>query len=328
MPKLAACAIDRERPRRRALAHILVTGAAGFIGQALVRGLVERGHEVRGATRTTVAPFTGVTWRAIGDIGPETDWAPYLDGVDIVVHLASSAHRPIGAAAATEPGAAAKLARAARAARVERLVHISSIRAMGETTRPGSRFRPADPPMPTDPYGCAKLRIERAVATVAEAEGLDLVIVRPPLVYGPGVKGNFRALLALAASRLPLPFAGLHHRRSLIFLDNLVDLLSVVAIHPAASGRLLLARDTADFSLPELIEALGSGLGRCPMLFSVPAGLFTGLYHVPIAGAALRRLTLPLLVDDSETKSSLGWIPPVAAEIGLAETARAHRARV
>jgi nucleoside-diphosphate-sugar epimerase len=310
-----------------ALAHILVTGAAGFIGQALCRGLVERGHEVRGATRTSIAPFTGVAWRAIGAVGPQTDWAPHLDGVDVVVHLATRAHRPIGAAAATdEPGAAARLARAARAAGVRRLVHISSIRAMGETTRPGSRFRPADPPAPTDPYGCAKLTIERGVATVAAAEGLDLVIVRPPLVYGPGVKGNFRVLLALVASGLPLPFAGLHHRRSLIFLDNLVDLLSVVAIHPAASGRLLLARDAADLSIAELIEALGSGLRRRPTLFSVPQALFTGLYHVPIAGSALRRLTLPLLVDDSETKSSLGWVPPVAAEIGLAETARAHRA--
>ena len=304
-----------------------MTGAAGFIGQALCRALVRRGHEVRGVTRVTAAPIAGVKMRAIGNIGPQTEWARCLDGVDVVVHLATSAHRPVAEGTAKdEAGAAARLAQAARTAGVRRLVHVSSIRAMGATTGPGSRFHPADPPAPTDPYGRAKLKIERAVAAVAQREGLELVVLRPPLVYGPGVKGNFRALLALAASGLPLPFAGLCNRRSLIFLDNLVDLLSVVSIHPAASGRVLLARDTADLSITELIQALGSGFGRRVKLFSVPPVLFSGLRHAPVVGPALRRLTLPLLVDDDETRGPLGWAPAIPAEIGLAETARAYRA--
>ena len=312
------------------LAHILVTGAAGFIGRPLCRELVRQGHTVRGVTRGAAEPIAGVALRAIGDIGPLTDWAAPLEAADIVIHLATSAHRPVSAAAASiEAAAAAALARAAHRAGVGRLIHVSSIRAMGEASRPGRRFNETDPPSPRDAYGRAKLTIERAVAAAAAAaDGLDLVILRPPLVYGPGVKGNFRALLKLAASGAPLPFAGLDNRRSLIFLDNLVDLVSVVCVHPAAPGRLLLARDAVDLSTPELLRALATGLGRRVPLFAVPPVLLAGLRFVPVAGPALRRLTLPLLVDDGETRRTLGWTPAIAPEVGLAATARAYALRV
>ena len=312
----------------RELPHILVTGAAGFIGRALCGELVRHGHTVRGLTRGAASPIAGVVLRAIGTIDPQTDWAPHLEGVDIVVHLATSAHRPVSAAAgAIEAEAAAALALAASAAGAGRLVHVSSIRAMGDATRPGSRWRDSDPPSPRDAYGRAKLAIEQAITAAAKTHRLDLVILRPPLVYGPGVKGNLRALIRLAVSGMPLPFAGIEVRRSLICRDNLVDLLQLACIHPAARGRVFLARDAIDLSIPELLRALAHGAGRRISLFAVPSALLAGFRVVPGVGPAVRRLTLPLLVDDAATRSTLGWAPAIAPDIGLAATARAYMRR-
>ncbi|HEY2541319.1 MAG TPA: NAD-dependent epimerase/dehydratase family protein [Stellaceae bacterium] len=301
-----------------------MTGAAGFIGRGLCGRLARQGHRVSGLTREAAEPIAGVALRAIGEIGPQTDWRSHLAGVDIVVHLATSAHRPISAAAgAIEAKTAAILARAARAAGVGRLVHVSSIRAMGEATAPGERFHPADPPSPRETYGRIKLAIEGAIAATASCAMLDLVILRPPLVYGPGVKGNFRSLIRLAASGVPLPLAGFDAPRSLIFLDNLVDLLGLACVHPAAPGRVLLARDAVDLTLPELLRAVGLGFGRRVRLYRVRPKLVAGLAVIPTLATALRRLSQPLLVDDGETRSALGWAPAVATEDGLALTARA-----
>ncbi|MGA8760448.1 MAG: NAD-dependent epimerase/dehydratase family protein [Stellaceae bacterium] len=305
-----------------------MTGAAGFIGRALCRELVQRSHEVRGVTRGKVEPIAGVVLRPIGDIGPDTDWTAHLEGIEIIVHLATSAHRPVNEATGiAEAKAAASLVRAADAAGVHRFVHISSIRAMGEETPPGRRFTATDLPSPQDAYGRAKLAIEHAIIAAAGATGVDLVILRPPLVYGPGVKGNLRALIKLITTGVPLPFAELDSRRSMIFIGNLVDLLVLACTHPAAASRLLLARDAEDLSIPELVRALAGGLGRRVRLFPAPAALFTGLSLLPVLRPALRRLTLPLLVDDAETRRALGWMPVVSSGTGLASTARAYARR-
>ncbi len=310
------------------MARILVTGAAGFIGAALCRALAGCGHAVIGATRGPAQPIAGVEPRPVGDIGPRTDWSGHLDRVEIVVHLATRAHRPLTAAAGTvEAEAAAALARAAAAAGVGRFVHVSSIRAMGSATRPGAPFRAADPALPDEAYGRAKLAIEGELAAAARETGLDLVILRPPLVHGPGVKGNLRALLRLVASGLPLPFAGLDNRRSLIFLDNLVDLVAAACIHPEAAGRVLLARDAADLSTPKLIRALAAGLGCPARMFAVPAAALAALCRVPALGPAVARLSSSLQVDDGETRRVLGWLPAVPVEAGLAATARVYRRR-
>ncbi|HTV44403.1 MAG TPA: NAD-dependent epimerase/dehydratase family protein [Stellaceae bacterium] len=305
------------------MARILVTGAAGFIGRALCRELVRRGHVVRGLTRGTGPPIAGVVLDAIGEIGPRTSWGGRLDRVDVIIHLATRAHRPMAAEDANhEAEAAAILARAAAAAGVGRLVHVSSIRAMGAATAPGTRFRPGDPARPADPYGRAKLAIERALAAAARDCGLDLVILRPPLVHGPGVKGNLASLIRLVASGLPLPFARIDNRRSLIFLDSLLDLLAIACTHRAAPGRVLLARDPADLSTPELIGALAAGLGRAPRLVAVPAAALAALARLPALGPVLMRLTASLQADDEETRRVLGWSPRTTSEAGLAATAR------
>ncbi len=304
----------------------MVTGAAGFIGRALCRSLAELGHAILGLTRAATEPIPGVELRPFGDIGPLTDWSDPLAGVDIVIHLANRAHRRAkDAVAAREAEAAAALAHAAARAGARRLVHMSSVRAMGEATRPGAPFRAGAPPRPRAPYGHSKLAIELALAGAARASGLELVILRPPLVYGPGVKANFRALIRLAASGLPLPLAAIDNRRSLIFLDNLIDLAICVCDHPAAPGRIWLARDAVDLSIGEVIGALAAGLGRRARLFAVPPALFIPLRVLPALGPLVARLTLSLQVDDTATRDTLGWAPAIVPEEGLAAAARDFR---
>ena len=296
-----------------------MTGAAGFIGDALCRGLVARGHNVLAITRARAEAIPGAEVRPIGDIGPRTDWSSHLGAAEVVIHLADR-----GAPEAARQ-AAATLARAAAASGVRRLVYMSSVRAMGAVTGPGAPFCPTDPPLPRDAYGRAKLANERLLSAAAQETGLELVILRPPLVYGPNVKANFRALIRLAASGLPLPFAGIDNRRSLIFLDNLVDVGARAAIDPAAAGRVLLLRDTVDLSTRELVCKLAAGLGRPARLFAVPEAAFAMLRPIPALGPLAARLTLSLQVDDSATRALLGWVPPVPTETALAATARAFR---
>ncbi|MBV8889671.1 MAG: NAD-dependent epimerase/dehydratase family protein [Alphaproteobacteria bacterium] len=306
------------------MARILVTGAAGFIGQALCPVLVASGHEIVGTLRHPGPAPAGVVPLIVGEIGPQTQWSAALRGVEVVIHLAARAHRGgAGAALAREPAAAAALGRAAARAGAHRIVLLSSIKAMGEATLPDRPFRPDDPPLPADAYGRAKLATERAVARAAEADGIEYAILRPPLVYGPGVKANFRALIRLAASGLPLPLAGIDNRRSLLFIGNLVDLVAAAAMHPAAGGRILLARDAEELSTPGLIRVLANALGRQGRMFALPSWALAALRRLPLAGPPMARLSLSLRLDDSTTRAMLGWAPPFAASPALAATARA-----
>jgi nucleoside-diphosphate-sugar epimerase len=308
------------------LARILVTGAAGFIGRALCVGLVQRGHSVLGLSRHSAEPIPDVELHPIGDIGPTTDWSGHLDRVDIVVHLANRAHRSGRETADhSEAQAARVLAHSAAKAGVRRLIHMSSVRAMAEATPPGRPLRGSDAPRPHDPYGRGKLAIERALQAAARESGIEIVILRPPLVYGPGVRANFRALMRLVASGLPLPLAGIDNRRSLIFIDNLVDLVGRACVHPDAAGRVLLARDAADLSTPELIRLLAAGLGKPARLFGVPPPALAMLRRLPKLGPLLSRPALSLQVDDAETRAALDWRPRISPEIGLAATATAFR---
>jgi nucleoside-diphosphate-sugar epimerase len=326
---LLAQALVQTTSGNEAVARILVTGAAGFIGRALCRGLAERGHRPVAGLRRPAPPPGTAEGLLLGDITPDRDWSRALRGVgiDIVVHLAQRAHSTADPAAlAPEPTTAAALARAAARAGTRRFVYLSSITAMGAATAPGRPFRAADGLRPESPYGRSKLATEQALAEAARDTGIELAIIRPPLVYGPGVRANFRALLRLIASGVPLPFAAIDNRRSFLHVDNLADLIGTAAVHPGAAGQVLLAADGLDLSTPALIRLLAAGLSRPARLIALPQTVFALLRRAPWLGSTLAPLTLSLQVDDSATRKALGWTPPVAAEAGLLATARAFAA--
>ncbi len=303
--------------------RFLVTGAAGFIGKALCRGLCERGHSVLGIVATPQPRSREIEWCALGRISPQTLWPPHLEGIDCVIHLAARAHRRAGAAIGDEPETAAVLYRAAAKAGVKRFIGMSSVRAMGDETPPDLPFRAGDAPSPAEGYGRTKLMSERALEKAARESGSELFILRPPLVYGPGAKGNFRALLRLLAKGLPLPFAGIENRRSLVYLENLVDLTIAAATLPKAAGGVFLVCDGEDFSTPELVRILAEGLGRPARLFPSPPFAFALGRRCPFIGPRLKPLISSLTVDDEATRAFFGWRPPVAAREGLLATARA-----
>ncbi len=304
---------------------ILVTGASGFVGGPVCRALAAAGHQVTGAVRRDTALPAGVAACRVGELGPDTDWRPALAGSETVVHLAARAHvmreeagDPLALFRRVNRDGAVALAEQAAAAGARRMVFVSSIKVNGEATAPGRPFRATDAPAPCDPYGVAKAEAEERLATIAARTGLELVIVRPPLVHGPGVKGNLASLLGLLERGLPLPLASVDNRRSLVGVGNLADLLRVCLDHPAAAGQTLLARDDPDLSTPDLIRRLATALGRPARLLPCPPALLAGLAGAVGRGAVAKRLLGSLAVDDGPTRALLGWVPPVNIESGLA----------
>lgn len=304
---------------------VLVLGAAGFIGRALVARLAAASVKVVAAVRAETAFGAGVGMRVTGALSGASDWPALLAGCGTVVHLAGRAHRPTGVGEewiAAEAAAAAALARAAPGAGIERIVLMSSVKVHGENSGAG-RFRAGDPPHPADAYGRAKLAIEAAMRNEAASR---LVVLRPPLVYGPAVTGNFGALLHLVDRGLPLPFASLTNRRSLIFRDNLVDLVLLALTHPEAPGGTFLLRDDEEVATPGLVRMIASGLDRRARLFACPAGLLQLAARLVGRGDVAARLVTSLSVDDGATRSRLGWRPLVTLADGIAATCRWYRA--
>ena len=281
--------------------RVVVTGAAGFIGQALVPALRARGHQAVALDRAIV-----------GDLAGFTGWAAHLAGSDAVVHLAALAHaRPVDEARlrAVNVDAALALGKAAAAAGVK-MLQMSSVKVLGEET-PQRPFDDSSPPAPQDAYGRAKAAAEAALRAVP---GLSLTVLRPPLVYGPGVKANFLALLRAVARGWPLPLASIENRRSLVYAGNLADAVVRCLETPLAAGKTYGVTDGAPLSTPALCRALGAALGRPARLFSFPPAL---LELAPPA----RKLTRSLVVDDSALRRELGWTPPYTFEEGLRLTA-------
>ena len=310
--------------------RVLVTGANGFVGRALLGPLAAAGHAPIAATRG--AGPAGVEHRMVGALGPATDWSAALAGVDAVVHLAARVHR-VGRLAADPPaaydtentGGTRRLAEQAAGAGVRRLVFVSTAKVNGESTPPDRPFRDADPADPRDAYAGSKWAAEQALAEVAADTGLEVTVLRPPLVYGPGARGNLRALLRLCDSPLPLPFGAVDNRRSLIYLDNLTDVICQALVHPAAAGGRFLISDAEALSTPGLVRRLRHGLGRPARLVAVPPSWLRLAARLPGLGGALDRLTQSLVVDPGGIARALGWRPRFAADHGLARTAQAYR---
>jgi UDP-glucose 4-epimerase len=307
---------------------ILVTGANGFVGQALVADLSARNLPFRAASRGD-----GPGLFAVGDITPATDWSAALVGVSSVIHLAARVHvmtdlasDPLDAYRFSNVDATNNLARQAMTAGVRRFVFVSSIKVNGEATLPGAPFTEADQPAPVDPYGQSKLEAERALFDLGRQSGMEVVVVRPPLVYGPGVRANFAALMQWVERGLPLPLGAIANRRSMIFVKNLTDLLILCTSHPAAAGEVFLVSDGEDLSTTQLLESMAAALGRPSRLIKLSPSTLALAAKLSGRTAVAQRLLESLQVSIAKTSARLDWKPPYALAEGLKATAAARTA--
>ncbi len=301
--------------------RVLVTGATGFVGSALCPRLVSRGHGPVRALRRAEGSGDGVV---VGDIDAGTDWRAALTGCEAVVHLAARVHRmqdgPDAAARyrATNTEGTLNLARQAAGLGVRRFVFVSSIKVNGEGG--DAPYREADIPAPQDAYAISKWEAEQGLWRIAGETGLEVVVLRPPLVYGPGVKANFLALLRLVARGWPLPLGAIDNRRSLLYLDNFVDAIALCLEHPDAAGQTFLIDDGVAVSTPDLVRAIAQAMHRPARLLAVPPGVLSLAGALVGRRAAVARLTGSLWVDASLIRARLGWRPPYTLAQGLAAT--------
>lgn len=310
--------------------RVLLTGASGFVGSAVgARLLADGEHAVRCAMRQRPsAAQTGVQVCASPSLGPEADWSSALVGIDAVIHCAARVHvmreqaaDPLIEFRRANVDGTLRLARQAVQAGVRRFVFVSSIKVSGEHTQPGQAFSADDEPQPCDPYGISKREAEDGLLALAAETGLEVVIVRPPLVYGPGVKANFLSMLRWLKRGVPLPFGAIDNRRSLVALDNLVDLLVLCLTHPAAVGQRFLVSDGEDLSTSELLRRLSSALGRPARLLPIPQAWIEGAARLLGRQSLSQRLCGSLQVNIDKTRERLGWTPPLTVDQALAKTA-------
>lgn len=311
----------------------LVTGAAGFVGRALVDELVRRDRLVRAVTRSAadiraseivVSPSWAVQGLALSA----------FRGVTQVVHTAARVHvmreratDPLAEFRAMNVDATLRLARTAVEAGVRRFVFISSIKVNGERTAEGRAFRAADTPAPREPYGISKLEAEVGLQAIGAQSGMEICIIRPVLVYGPGVRGNFETLLRWVARGIPLPLGAVHNKRSLVSLYNLVDLLVTCTTHHAAANQVFLVSDGEDLSTTELLLRIGRAVGNAPVLFPVPEYVLRLGAKIVGKEQVVERVLGSLQVDIAKTREVLQWAPPMGVDAALAATARATAPR-
>lgn len=305
---------------------VLISGATGCVGTVLCEFLATHGYDVVPVVRRPSGRRNEVV---VGEIGALTDWSAALRNVACTVHLAARVHvmrdhvaDPLTEFRAVNVAGTLGLARQAAEAGVKRFVFISSIKVNGEETPAGQPFDADAPAAPEDPYGVSKMEAEQGVREVSSQTGMEVVIIRSPLVYGPGVKGNFLTLMQWLSRGIPLPLGAIHNQRSLIALDNLVDMIVTCMSHPAAADQVFLVSDGEDMSTTELLRRMGAALGRPARLLPVPAAWLDGAARLLGKGAVAQRLCGSLQVDIEKTHRLLGWTPPVTVDEALRETAR------
>ena len=312
--------------------RILITGASGFVGRALIPRLLSAGHALRATSRTD--PFTsGIEGFLPIDIGPETNWRTALEGVHAVVHLAARVHQlsdsasdPLPAYRAINALGTLNLAEQAAQAGVKRFVFMSTAKVWGE--RSGDRpFDETSPARAEDPYGISKWEAEVGLQHIAQKTGMDYVTLRPPLVYGPGVKANFLRLMRWIDRGYPLPFAAIHNRRSLIGLGNVIDAIAASIDSPAAANQTFGVADDASISTPDLIRCLATQLHRPTRLFPISPTLLRYAARCARREAEIARLTENLEVDISRIQQSLNWHPPYSLQSCIEETVSWYRAQ-
>lgn len=314
------------------MSHVFITGAGGFVGQALCRRLLADGWHVRGMVRTnqgTTIP-DGAEILHIDHIERVVDWPPLLSGMEVVVHLAAHVHVARKTALDSPAGfrevnvqATERLAKAAADAGVKRLIYISTVKVHGEVSeRP---LNEEDPIAPADPYSVSKWEAERVLRRLSGETELEVVILRPPLVYGPGVKANFLSLLKWVAGGFPLPFGAIENQRSFIYLDNLVDAISVVMNRSEAAGQTFLVSDGQDVSTPQLIRQIAASMHIKPRLWPVSMNLLKLLGRISGRSDEAAKIIGSLCVDASKIGERLQWRPPHDFEQGIRETVQWYR---
>jgi nucleoside-diphosphate-sugar epimerase len=309
---------------------VLVTGANGFIGQAVCADLSARGYHVLGTVRKSSEEVQSDAMQhlVMGSIDEHTDWSAALSGVDSVVHLAARVHLmretaadPLAEFRRCNVALTLNLARQAAKAGVKRFIFVSSIKVNGENTPFGQPFSADDVPRPLDPYGVSKHEAEQALLQLARQTGLEVVIIRPPLVYGPGVKANFSLMMRWLLKGVPLPLRALDSLRSFVALDNLVDLIATCLLHPAAANQIFLVSDGEDLTVTAWLQRTAAALRIPSRLLPVP--MFVLKLAVLMIGKEdiLHRLCDPLQVNIEKTQCLLGWKPPVSIDAALEKTA-------
>ncbi len=303
-----------------------VTGANGFIGTAVLRRLVAAGYPAVAFSRGSFSPPAPATWRPLGDLARTTPSAEHLQKLRALIHCAARVHvmrerapDPLGAFRDINCRGTLDLARAAAAAGVPHFIFVSTIKVMGEETVSGRPFRPGDPLAPCDPYAISKAEAEEGLTALPCESGMMVTIVRPVLVYGPGVRANFAALAKVAGSGLPLPISNIANRRSFLFVDNLADLLVRLAVNELPGGRIYLPSDGPALSTPQLVREMARAQGREVQLFPAPLSLARLFARFAGKGEAMRRLLGNLEVDREHLEAA-GWVPPFDLAEGLMRT--------
>ena len=308
---------------------VLITGATGFVGRAVIKTLAHTKFVVRAAVRSPLGAesLTKCDAIAVGDLSPITDWHPALHDIDAVVHLAGRAHvlkedaaDPLAECRRINRDATLNVARQAAAARVKRFVFVSTVKVNGEGRE--ATYAALDLPDPHDAYAVSKWEAEQGLHQIAAQTGLQVVILRTPLIYGPGVKANFLRLLQAVDRGIPLPLGAVRNRRSLLYVENFASALLSCLTHPEAAGKTYFVRDGEDISSAELVRRLAHALGRPARLVPMPPTLLRAAGALLGKKAAVERLLGSLTVDDAPLRRELGWTPPYTLDEGLAATAR------
>jgi len=309
------------------VSKILITGATGFIGKSLVPALLAAGHEVRCAVWKKCDALQAEQVE-INKLEQQIDWTEALQDIEIVIHLAARVHILKEQAVCSleeyckvNSIATKNFAEQAANQGVKRFVFLSSIKVNGEFSLAGNPFTEECEVKPDDPYALSKLLAEQYLQAISEQSKMQIVILRPPLVYGPGVKANFLKMLKLVQKGWPLPFARVFNKRSFIFIDNLISAITTVTIHPQAANQLYLVADNDAWSLAELLSVLAKNMRVNLRIFQFPIILLTGMFRLIGLKTINTRLFSSLEVSNKKIKSQLGWEPPITSEEGLKITA-------
>jgi len=308
--------------------NVLVTGANGFIGNALLTELISCRYSVKGATRKVSPSLKNVELVVIGDITERTDWTSSLTSVDVVVHTAARVHimkdsviESLAKFRAVNTAGTLRLAEQAADAGVKRFVFISSIKVNGEFTSRNVPFKADDSFVPVDPYGLSKYEAEQGLLDIAKKTGMDVVIIRPPLVYGPGVKANFAAMIKWVNRGVPLPFGAIHNQRSLVALDNLVSFIIHCIADPKAANEVFLISDGEDVSTTSLLQKIAHAFAKNSLLVPVPVSLMKFFAKLLARVDMADRLFGSLQVDSSKANDLLGWRPVITMDKQLKKMA-------